>query len=98
MGEGFYGDVLGEGEREEYERAKGIGGIDDEVAILRIKLKEILEKGDIGLFMKGFELLVKAMGVKYRISRASRESLSDAMARVLREIGGSLFPEGFGGG
>ncbi len=40
--QGFYAKVLDEAERLDFELASGVEGIDDEIAVLRVKIKSIL--------------------------------------------------------
>ena len=40
---GFYSKVLDEAEQLDFELATGVEGIDDEIALLRVKIKSILE-------------------------------------------------------
>jgi len=41
---GFYCKVLDEAEQLDFELAQGVEGIDDEVALLRVKIKAILDR------------------------------------------------------
>ena len=41
---GFYSKVLNEAEQLDLELVSGVEGIDDEIALLRVKIKSILEK------------------------------------------------------
>ena len=45
QGINFYARVLDEAEQLDFETAAGIDGIDDEITLLRMKIKSILEKG-----------------------------------------------------
>ena len=40
---GFYAKVLDEADQLDFELASGVEGIDDEIALLRVKIKSILE-------------------------------------------------------
>ena len=92
---GFYREALGEAER--WERARQMEGLDEEVALLRVRLKETLEERpqDMQLIAKGVDLLVKAVAAKYRLSPKAQRDLSDSIAGVVRGIGTALYPEGF---
>jgi len=46
---GFYGQVLDEAEKLHLEQARDIEGVDEEIAILRVKLRELVEKHLTGL-------------------------------------------------
>ena len=92
---GFYQESLSEAER--WERARQMEGLDEEVALLRVRLKEALEgrPQDMQLIAKGVDLLVKAVAAKYRLSPKAQRDLSDSIAGVVRGIGTALYPEGF---
>ena len=92
---GFYQESLSEAER--WERARQMEGLDEEVALLRVRLKEALEgrPQDMQLIAKGVDLLVKAVAARYRLSRKAQRELSDSIAGVVRGIGTALYPEGF---
>ena len=92
---GFYQESLGEAEK--WERAREMEGLDEEVALLRVRLKEALEERpeDMQLIAKGVDLLVKAVAAKYRLSPKAQRDLSDSIAGVVRGIGSVLYPEGF---
>ena len=92
---GFYEESLTEAER--WERARQMEGLDEEVTLLRVRLKEALEEHpqDMQLIAKGIDLLVKAVAAKYRLSPKAQRELSDSIAGVVRGIGTVLYPEGF---
>jgi hypothetical protein len=92
---GFYREALSEAER--WERARQMEGLDEEVALLRVRLKEALEERpqDMQLIAKGVDLLVKAVAARYRLSPKAQRDLSDSIAGVVRGIGTVLYPEGF---
>jgi hypothetical protein len=93
--EGFYQESLTEAEK--WEWAREMEGLDEEVALLRVRLKEALEErpGDMQLIAKGIDLLVKAVAAKYRLSPKAQRDLSDSIAGVVQGIGTALYPEGF---
>ena len=41
---GFYSKVLDEAERLDFELATGVEGIDEEIALIRVKIKSLLER------------------------------------------------------
>jgi hypothetical protein len=93
--QGFYRASLSEAEK--WERARQMEGLDEEVALLRVRLKEALEERpqDMQLIAKGIDLLVKAVAAKYRLSPKAQRELSDSIAGVVRGVGTALYPEGF---
>jgi len=93
----FYEEALSAAERLELEEARRLEGLDEEIALLRLKLKRALEEEpqNLGLIVKGLELLVRAVSAHYRLSREDEEGLAQGLRAVLREIGARLYPEGF---
>jgi hypothetical protein len=85
---GFYAKVLDEAERLDFEQAAGVDGIDDEIALLRLKIKSVLEKDpeNIRLIMAATNALASLVKTRYRISREQRKGLKEAIGNVLREV------------
>jgi len=73
-------------------------GLDEEIAILRVKLRSALEENpqDVKLMFKGLELLVRALSARYRLPQQAEDELSERVEAVLRDIGAPLYPEVFG--
>jgi len=97
LARGFYVDALDDAERVALEAAGDINGLDQEIALLRAKLRRALEERpeDQRVMLKGIELLVKAVSARYRLSKKAEQDLSESVVGVLRGIGGVLYPEGF---
>ena len=93
----FYGSALDAAEQIELEAASEIEGLDKEIAVLRVKLREVLRQrpDDLPLMLRGIELLVKAVAARYRLSKEAEEDLSASIAGVVRGVGGLLIPEAF---
>ena len=97
VADNFYGSALEEAERLQLQKAGEIEGLDDEIAMLRVKLRSVVSKRkeNIPLMLRGIDLLVKAVSARYRLSKKAEEDLSDSLAGVLRGVGGALMPERF---
>jgi hypothetical protein len=95
--QGFYEEALSEAERLDLPEARQMEGLDEEIAVMRVRLKRVLEERpeDVQLIAKGLALLVKAVAAKYRLSPKARKDLSDSIAGVVEGIGAALYPEGF---
>jgi len=89
----FYAQALSEAERVLLPEAREIEGLDEEIALLRVKLTSALEEhpDNMPLTLRAVDLLVKAVAAKYRLSKKSQENLAEAIDGVLKEIGGALF-------
>jgi len=96
----FYASALDAAERIELEEAAEIEGLDEEIAVLRVKLRKALVEHpeDRQLMMRGIELLVKAVSARYRLSKQAQEDLAESIDGVIRGVGGALMPEAFGDG
>jgi hypothetical protein len=86
--QGFYARVLDEAEKLDFKQACGVEGIDDEIALLRVKIKSVLEKDpeNIRLIMAATNALAGLVKTRYRISREQRKGLKEAIGNVLREV------------
>jgi hypothetical protein len=85
---GFYSKVLDEAEQFDFELATDVNGIDDEIALLRVKIKSVLEKDpeNIKLIMQATNTLAGLVKTRYKISREQRKGLKEAIGNVLRDV------------
>jgi len=91
----FYHQALDRADRLDLERAQEIEGLDDEIALLRVRLKRAVEENpqDVQLLVKGLDILVRAVGARYRLSPKSRKDLADNLAAALNSLGDQLLPQ-----
>jgi len=94
---GFYSKVLDEAEQLDFELASGVNGIDDEIALLRVKIKSILEKDpeNVKLIMQATNTLAGLVKTRYKITKEQRKGLKEAIGNVLRDV---ALPLGIGVG
>jgi uncharacterized protein YjcR len=85
---GFYSKVLDEAEKLDFEMAADVNGIDDEIALLRVKIKSVLEKDpeNIKLIMQATNTLASLVKARYKITREQRKGLREAIGNVLRDV------------
>ena len=97
--DGFYDAVLTEAERVRLPRARQLEGLDEEVAVLRVRLAALLAEHpeDLPLFLKWMETLVKTVATRYRLSKKSEKDLYQSIMGVLNGVGAMLWPEGTDG-
>ena len=90
--EGFYDEALTEAERLRLSTARAVEGIDEEIAVLRTRFYTLAEQRPqrLDLLVKGMGVLVRAVGMRYRMSPKSEESLAESLAGVLNGIGASV--------
>lgn len=94
---GFYESAMDEAERNLLPDARKIEGLDEEIAVLRVKLRSAVKQRpeNLPLMLRGIDLLVKAVSARYRLSKQSEAALADSLAGVIRGVGGELMPEIF---
>ena len=85
---GFYGQALDEAEKLELEQARGVDGIDEEIAILRVKLRELIveQPQRFDLHLKMVNAIARLVMTRYNITKEQKKSLKEAITRVLTEI------------
>ena len=91
--DGFYDRVLSEAERVLLPQAGEVQGLEQEIALLRVKLATAVQEHpeNLPLMLRGVELLVRAVSAEYRLSRKSQDNLAAAIDGVLKEIGSAFF-------
>ena len=90
----FYAAALTEAERLQLADARHVDGLDEEIALLRVRLRSALEQRpqDFDLLREGIALLVRAVATQYRLSPRARKDLADRMAAVLNSVGDQILP------
>jgi len=84
---GFYSRALDEAEKLELEEAFHIEGIDEEIALLRVKLRKILEEQPerIDLHFEAANIIARLVRTRYQITKEQKKSLKEAIQKVLTE-------------
>ena len=85
---GFYAQVLDEAERAELEVARGMEGLDEEIAMLRTKIQGILEKdpNNVDLLLRATGALSRLMKTRYNLEKDQGIGIKQAIGNVLKEI------------
>ena len=85
---GFYSKVLDEAEQLDFELSTGVEGIDDEISLLRVKIKSLIahDPDNIKLIMQAINTLAKLARTKYNISKKDKKSLKEAIGNVLKDV------------
>lgn len=85
---GFYSKVLDEAEQLDFEQATTVDGIDDEIALLRVKIKSVLryDPENIKLIMQATNTLARLVRTRYNISKEDKKGLKEAIANVLKDV------------
>lgn len=94
--DGFYAQALTHAERVRLGKARQVQGLDEEIALLRVRLARLAaEQPDkTELLLKGINTLIRAVAAKYRLSPKAEEDLYQSVLGVVRGLGGVLWPEG----
>ena len=85
---GFYTQALDEAEQLDFELAAGVEGIDDEIALLRVKIKSLLsnDTADLKHITQATEALARLVKARYSISREQKKGLKEAITNVIRDV------------
>lgn len=85
---GFYSRALKEAEKADFEDARDVEGIDEEIALLRVKIKSLVEYDpqNIILIMRAVEYIGRLIRIKNNISKNDKKGLLDAVSSALKDI------------
>ena len=85
---GFYSQALNESEQLQLEQARGIEGIDEEIAILRVKLRELIHTHPerLDLHFEAANTIARLVRTRYSITKEQKKSLKEAITKVLTDI------------
>jgi hypothetical protein len=85
---GFYSKVLDEAEQLDLIAAEDITGIDNEIAILRVKIKAVLEQDpeNIKLIMEATNTLARLLRTKYNLDKSQGKSVKEAILKVVSDL------------
>jgi hypothetical protein len=85
---GFYSQVLDEAQTLQLDEAREVEGIDEEIAILRVKLLSLIDKHPdrIDLQMAAANTITRMVRTRHNLSAGQKKSLKDAITKVLTEI------------
>ena len=91
----FYEEAMSRAERVRLSRARQLQGLDEEIALLRVRLGRLAEEQpeNVELLIKGIGMLVRAVSAKYRLSPRSEKDLYQSLLGVLEGVGSVLLPE-----
>ena len=93
-GPAFYRAALTEAERLKLPKARELEGIDEEIAMLRVKLLTVAEEHphQVDLLGKsmGMLMLMRMVALRYRLEPQSQEDLAESLAGVINGIGAAV--------
>jgi hypothetical protein len=85
---GFYSRVLHKSQLQHLGRALEVEGLDEEIAVLRVKLLTLINEHPdrIDLQMVAASTIARLVRTKFHISAGQKKSLKDAITKALTEI------------
>jgi hypothetical protein len=85
---GFYSTVLDEKEMAEYQKAVEVEGLDEEIAMMRVKLYSLLEKDpeNVRLITQAVNALVRMMVMKQRMDKGDENDLIEVVKNVITNL------------
>jgi hypothetical protein len=86
---GFYTRVLDEAEALDFETAAGAEGLDDEITLLRVKIKALLEKDpeNLEMLILATAMLTRLVKARYSMNKKQEKNLGEAIKNIIRDIG-----------
>lgn len=81
----FYEEALTQAERSDFPVALEVEGVDQEIAVLRLRLRTALKQHpeDLQLMLRGVVMLVQALGARYRLPKVDQDAIADALAESI---------------
>jgi uncharacterized protein YjcR len=85
---GFYSMVLDEEEQLDFEQATLVEGLDDEIAMLRVRIKSVLrhDPDNMKLIAQATNALARLVSTKYNIRKDDKNGLREAINNVLKDV------------
>ena len=79
---------MSEAEKVDLAEASLVEGIDQEIAFLRLKLKELAEREPerIDLHLEAANTIARLVRTRYQISKEQKKSLKEAIHKVLTDV------------
>jgi hypothetical protein len=91
----FYAKALSEAERVALSEALQVDGMDQEIALLRMRLRDAVTQSpeDLPLMFKGIALLARVVATRYRLGKTGREEIQEALVQAFTELEQSMGKE-----
>ena len=84
----LYASKMSRADKKKLADAKSVRGLDDEIALLRLKLNKLVDDDpdNIPLIFKGADLIVRAVGAKARVAKDSPDDAADGIATLIKDV------------
>jgi hypothetical protein len=85
---GFYAKVLNAAGKKDLKVASDVDGIDDEIALMRVKIKNVLEKDpeNVKLIMEAITTLAGLLKTRFNITKEQQNSIRASLGKLIREV------------
>ena len=85
---GLYSQVLNETQKLQLEEAREVEGIDEEIAVVRVKLLSLIEDhpDHIDLQLRAAATIARMVRTRFDITAGGNRSLKDAIGKVITDI------------
>lgn len=85
---GFYSGVLDEDQQADLEKAVELYGLDDEIALLRVKIKSLCRYApdNIKLIIGTIDSMARLVRIKYNIGKKDKMGLVEAVGNILKDV------------
>ena len=85
---GFYATVLKKAEQLELEAASEVEGLDEEIAVMRMKLRQLIEQHPdrIDLHMDAASVLARLIRIQHQLTPEQGKGLKQAIQMVIKDI------------
>jgi hypothetical protein len=89
---GFYSKALADAARLNLQDAAHIEGVDEELAVLRLQLRDLVQNhpDSIDLQIRLANAIARMVRTRYQLDKNEKRPLRDAIANVLREVAAPL--------
>jgi len=79
---------MSEAERLALSEAMAVDGVDQEIALLRLRLRTAIaaKPADLPLMFKGIELLARVVATRYGLGKTGREEMQEALLQAFTEL------------
>ena len=90
----FYDQVMEIADRVSLDDARRVEGLDNEVALLRFTVRQLIQDGapDPKVLQSGLRLLIQAVLAQHRLTGAQAEGLGNAIAALVERVAAFTIP------
>jgi hypothetical protein len=85
----LYAQALKEAEKLDFETADNVDGIDDEIKLLRVKIKTMLmnDPENVKLIMQAANMVARLVKERYNMDKGQKKGLKNAIKNLIKDVG-----------